>query len=145
MSLGVQGIKSVLHKPEFGLLVIRIALAIILIQAGWAKFSSGEDTLHSIGSSVKFVGLDIGQDNAVTLLFGIAAAGSELIGGILLVVGWLFRIASSLLLATLVVATVMMYQVGKGDIAEFGYPMVLALVLLGLIFTGPGKLSLQKE
>jgi len=145
MSLGVQDIKTVLQRPDLGILIIRVALGVVLALAGWEKLSGGESTLHSIGSSVKFIGLEIGENNAFTLFFGIAAAGSELIGGILIIFGWLFRTASFLLLGTMVVATALQYQVSQGDITQYGYPMIIGLVLLGLIFTGPAKISIQKD
>lgn len=145
MSLGVQGIKSVFQKPDLGLLIIRIGLGVVLAINGWNKFSAGAPTLHAVGANVKFIGLHIGTENAFTLFFGIAAAGSELIGGILLSVGWLFRTATALLIVTMLVATLTTYNASHGDLNQFGYPMVIGLALLGLLFTGPGRISIQKD
>jgi uncharacterized membrane protein YphA (DoxX/SURF4 family) len=79
------------------------------------------------------------------MFFGVLAAGVELGCGLLLVVGFFYRTSAALLFATMLVATLMMLDVSSGDLTKFGYPMVMALVLLGLLFTGPGRMSLQKD
>lgn len=145
MSMGIQGIKAVFTHPSLGLLIMRVALGGVLMWAGWRKFSGGKETLQTVGANIKHIGIDVGQDNAFTLFFGIMAAGSELVGGALLIIGLLFRISSAFLVFTMLVATLYMYQASSGEINRFGYPMILLFVLLGLLFTGPGKFSVQKD
>ena len=144
MRLGVQDIKSVFQCPNLGLAIWRVALGVILIIAGWNKFAAGVNVLNAVGANVKYVGLWIGSSNAFTLTFGILAAGSELVGGALLVIGFLFRPAAVCVIFTMVVATAMKIQVG-GGLNEFGYPMLVGLTALGLLFTGPGRMSIQKD
>jgi len=144
MGLDVQGIKAFLHRPETGLLVIRLALGLIFIEAGWSKFSGGQSVLHQVGSAVQYIGIDPGRSTAMTLFLGIAAAGSELLGGLLLLVGWLFRTSTLLLMLTMAVAVALKVEQSGGDIREFGYPLLAGLVLFGLFLTGPGRISVQK-
>jgi putative oxidoreductase len=145
MSGGIQGIKSMFRHPDFGLLVIRAGVGIVLAIAGFNKFMAGEQTLHAVGANINYLGLDVGTQNISTLFFGIMAAGTELVGGVLLVVGLLYRVSAVMLFITMLVATLMMVDTSQGDLTKFGFPMVMGLVLLGLLFTGPGRLSVQKD
>jgi putative oxidoreductase len=133
------------QRPDLGLFIIRAALAAILIYAGWSKFQGGEAALNAVGANIKYIGMEPGTNNVVTFFFGIVAAGSELVGGILLLVGLLFRTATVPLMGTMLVATLYKFQTSNGDIIQYGYPLVVLLVLLGLLFTGPGKYCLQKD
>jgi len=145
MQAAVQNIKSLFKHPEFGLLVIRLAIGGILAYAGWNKFQAGEGVLNAVGANIKAIGIDVGTNNVMTFFFGIMAAGSELIGGLLLIVGFLFRSATVPLIATMVVATVYKYHASEADFTQFGYPLLALLVLVGLLFTGPGRISFQKD
>ena len=128
-----------------GLLIIRIAMGAVLALAGYNKFMGGEATLHAVGANIKYIGMDVGTQNISTLFFGVVAAGVELGGGIFLMAGILYRTSAVMLFLTMLVATLMMLDTSNGDITKFGYPMVVGLTMLGLLFTGPGKLSLQKD
>ncbi len=145
MDLGAQGIKSVFQRPNLGLLLARLAVGVVLVVAGWGKISAGTEVLHAVGANVKYVGLQVGSNNAFTLFFGAVAAGTELICGALLILGLLFRTSAALLFLTMVVATAMKVQVSGGDLQQFGYPMVVGAVLLALLFTGPGRFAIQKD
>ena len=63
----------------------------------------------------------------------------------LLLVGLLFRTSTVILMGTMLVATLYKFQTTDGDLTQYGYPMLVLFVLLGLLFTGPGKFCLQKE
>ena len=128
-----------------GLLIIRAGVGVVLAIAGYNKFMGGEEVLHQVGANIKYIGLDVGTNNISTMFFGVLAAGVELVGGLFLAVGILYRTSAALLFGTMVVATLMLLDVSSGDLTKFGYPMVMALVLLGMLFTGPGRLSLQKD
>lgn len=145
MNTGIQGIKSLFRHPDMGLLIIRLGVGVVLAIAGYNKFMGGETALHAVGANIKYLGLDVGTNNLSTMFFGVLAAGVELAGGLFLVVGILYRTSAFLLAMTMLVATLMMIDTSGGDLTKFGYPMVLGLVLIGLLFTGPGKICLMKE
>ncbi len=141
----VQGIKSLFRHPDLGLLIIRAALGFIFLIAGYNKFVSGEETLHAIGLNINYLGLDVTPNTVSTMLFGVLAAGIEVVCGLALIVGYLFRTSTLALFMVMLVATLMQIDTSRGDLTEFGYPLVLGLVLAGLLFTGSGRLSLQKD
>ena len=145
MALPVHSIQRIFQHPHFGNFIIRSAVGAILAISGWNKFAAGQATLEAVGTNVSRVGLAVASDGALALFFGIMAAGSELIGGILLILGVLFRSATAVLLLTMAVATVTKYQTTSGDFIQYGYPLVVFLVLLGLLFTGPGRFSIMRD
>ncbi|NDV60881.1 DoxX family membrane protein [Puniceicoccales bacterium CK1056] len=145
MKSTIQGIKSMFRHPDLGLMIIRAALGIILMLAGWNKFMAGEAQLQWVGSNMKYIGMDVGTDTLAALFYGVLAAGTELLGGLLLIAGWLFRTATVPLMGTMFIATLFKYQTTAGDLTQFGYPMIFFFVLLGLLLIGPGKFSLQRD
>lgn len=145
MNTGIQGIKSTFRQPDLGLLIIRVSVGLVFLYAGFNKFAAGENTLHAIGANIKYLGLDVGSNNISTLFFGVLAAAAETIGGLMLVIGFFFRISSVLLFVTMVVATLMMMDKSVPQLTEFGFPMIMGLVSFGLLFTGPGRYALQKD
>lgn len=145
MQAAVQSIKSIFKQPSFGLLVIRLAIGGILAYAGWNKLQGGEAVLNAVGANIKAIGIQVGSDNAMTFFFGIMAAVSELVGGVLVISGFIFRTATVPLIGTMVVATAYKYDASGGDFTQFGYPLLALLVLVGLLFTGPGRIAFQKD
>ena len=145
MNTGIQGIKSTFQRPDLGLLIIRVSVGLIFIYAGYNKFLAGENTLNAIGANIKYLGLDVGTNNISTLFFGVLAAATETIGGLILVIGFFFRISSLMLFVTMLVATLLMMDKSVPELGEFGFPMILGLVSIGLLFTGPGRYAVQKD
>ena len=145
MNTGIQGIKSTFQRPDLGLLIIRVSVGLIFIYAGYNKFLAGENTLNAIGANIKYLGLDVGTNNISTLFFGVLAAATETIGGLMLVIGFFFRISSLMLFVTMLVATLLMMDKSVPELGEFGFPMILGLVSIGLLFTGPGRYAVQKD
>lgn len=141
----IQGIKSLFRHPDLGLLIIRAAVGFILLIAGYNKFVGGEDTLHAVGLNINYIGLDVTPRSISTLFFGVLAAGVEVVCGLGLIAGYFFRISSCSLFFVMLVATLVKIDASSGDLKEFGYPLVIGLVLAGLLFTGPGRVSLQKD
>ena len=101
--------------------------------------------VSSASSTVMFV---VGETPTAAL------AGTMLarVGGLLVAVGFLMRSACFFLICTMFVAVAYhIAEPGKGlsAIENFNYfitnPLSLLLVFLGLMFTGPGRFSVQKE
>ncbi len=145
MNSTFQSIKSVFRHPELGLLLVRLVVGPVLALAGYNKFAAGTQTLHAVGKCIDYLGLDVGSENIATMFFGVLAAGTELAGGVLLVIGLLFRTSAFFLFITMLVATLSVVDSSGGDFGRYGYPLVMAGVMLGLLFTGPGRISLQKD
>lgn len=145
MKTTIQGVIAVFRHPDLGLLIIRAGVGIILAIAGYNKFMGGEQVLHAIGANIKYIGLDVGTQNVSTMFFGVLAAGAELIGGLGILAGILFRTSAGFLIITMLVATLMKVDTSGGDLTQFGYPLVMCVVLAGLLFTGAGRISVQKD
>ncbi len=145
MKSALQSLNAFFHKPAFGLFVIRLALGVIFMISGWNKFMAGKKVLAEVGARIKVVGLDVGSLNTPSFFFGVMAAGTELVCGALLILGLLFRPAAFLLFFTMVVATLAKIEDSGGDLIQFGYPLIMASVLVGLFFTGTGRLALVRD
>lgn len=145
MALNLQGFNSVLQRPQLGLLLIRLVVAAILINAGVNKFAGGEQVLHAVGANLQHIGINLGSGTAFTLLFGILAAGTQVVGGALLLFGLQARLATLMLFFVMLVATATKYHEVGLNLRDLGFPLVLAVVLLGLVFTGPGNIAVQRD
>jgi len=101
-SKGVAHYQAVLRRIQ-GLdglapLLLRLYLAPVMMQAGWTKFQSFESTVAWFGNPDWGLGLPFPE------LMVVLAAGTELVGGALLVPGIAVRLISIPLMATMVVA-----------------------------------------
>ncbi len=117
------------------LLIIRIIVGVAMILHGWGKIQNPFGWM--------------GPDAAVPGILQFLAALSEFGGGIALVLGLLFRVASIGLVITMLVAT-LLHAVIKGDpfVGMGGPSYELALVYFGIsilfLVMGPGKFSIDK-
>ncbi|MDQ3395298.1 MAG: DoxX family protein [Bacteroidota bacterium] len=118
---------------HLGLLVLRIGLGIMLVFHGGPKLFGGPEMWIKVGSNMSLLGI-----NFWFMFWGLLAALSEFIGGILLIAGLYFTPACSLLLVTMLVATIRHLSVGD-PFSTFSHPMELGIVFLSLIITGPGR------
>ncbi len=132
-------------RPNFGLLFLRLAVGGYLTYAGVIKFLAGTERLEGVGKAIGLVGISVEKGSIVPLLFGILAALTEALGGLLLLVGFFFRGAALALCVVMVFATLFMYQVSGGQAAQFSFPMMMALVLFGMFWAGPGQYAVSKD
>ena len=135
------------YTSDIAALVLRIAAGLIFLPHGWSKV--GGD-----GGAAAFAA-DIATNYSIPSFLGYVAAYSELIGGMLLVIGLLTRLDAFLLAATMFVATFIvqlpdaLYEVPPGAIKAFvalreiETPLALFAICLALLFTGGGKFSLD--
>lgn len=145
MSLSIHTVRSVFQHPQLGTLIIRASIGLIMGISGWNKFMAGEGTLKAVGSNISRVGFEWASEGALALFFGIMAAGTELLGGLFLLLGLFFRTSTALLIVTMLVATITKYQTSSGDFIQYGYPLAMFLVLCGLLLTGPGRFAVQRD
>jgi putative oxidoreductase len=123
---------------DYSLLLLRVGfgLSFILLH-GWRKIAGGPERWERLGSALEYLGI-----NFLHTFWGFMAAVAEVGGGLLILLGILFRPALSLMIITMFVA---FYQhLAKGDgILRAAYPLEMALVLIALFIMGPGKYTLQ--
>ncbi len=110
---------------------MRVVAGIIFIMAGWMKIT-GIDM---------FVGMLDGGGFPLPAVLAWIVAIVELLGGIAILVGFLTRESAALLGITMIVAFFVVLA-GQGLQAAW-YPLALAAGMVGLLFSGAGKLSIE--
>ena len=120
-----------LHQPDLGLLFIRVMLGIVFSWHGYMKLTGLEGTIGYFST--------LGFPALVAYLVTI----TELVGGILLILGFFVPFVS-LLLATVMAGAIFATD-SNGAPILFGheYEIVLLFVLAGLAMFGNGSLSVQ--
>jgi putative oxidoreductase len=112
-----------------GLLILRVSLGAIMVAHGYHKVFGG---LHKHASFVASLGLPG--------WLGYLSAGVEFLGGILLVVGLITRIAALAVCVNMCVA-IFKVELHRGLVGGYEFPLALAAMAFALIFTGPGPIS----
>lgn len=128
---------------DIGLLLIRCIVGVVFIYHGGQKLFPdvfGGHGMEGFTESVAKLNLPLLSHEVQAQL----AAWAEFGGGILLILGLLTRLAAIPALVNMIVAVTMVHW-GKFSIAEGGieYALLLGILLLGLIFTGAGRFSLD--
>jgi len=124
---------------DFGLLLIRLGLGVMYIYHGLPKLAGGPELWAKLGRATAYLGMEFAPG-----FWGFMAAFSEVFGGVFLILGFLFRPACLLLLATMTVAAAM--HLGKGEgLQAASHAIENGIVFLALLFVGPGRLSLDGE
>ena len=122
-----------------GLLIIRLGLGAAFMMHGLGKFQGGEKVLTMVGSAMGNLGLTGGF-----YAFGVLAASSELLGGLLVLLGAFFRPACLMILSVLSMALLMHLKHGD-SFNVFSHAAELLVVFLGLFLVGPGTLSVDRK
>jgi putative oxidoreductase len=125
---------------DHGLLFLRVALgAFYLYVHGWHKLAGGVHLWRELGLNIRYVGIHFAP-----VFWGLMAALSETLGCVLLMIGFLFRIASFCLFFTLLVASIMQLHKGEGLEAS-SHAIELAILFFSFLFIGPGKFSVDQD
>lgn len=143
MALNSADVKKLLQDHDLGLLIIRVAIGGAMIAYGVPKFMSGGEYLTKVGESMGYLGIHFAP-----LFWGFLAALSEVMGGFMILAGFLFRPAAAALAFTMIVATMTQMHNMTADqtfTTTALHPLSYAGVFLGLLFAGPGKWSIQKQ
>lgn len=123
---------------DLGLLLLRVGIGVMFTIHGYPKLVGGPETWAQVGGAMKLVGI-----NFAPAFWGFLAAFAEAVGGQLLALGLFFRFACGLLLATMLMATVSHISSGDG-FNGYSHALEAAFVFLGLLFAGPGRLSVDQ-
>lgn len=124
---------------HLGLFIIRVGLGAMMILHGYPKLMGGPEKWAKLGKAMADLGIDFAPE-----FWGFMAAFAEGVGGLLLILGFLFRPATILLLITMLVAA--FKHLNAGDtVLDSSHAIELGIVFLGLIFLGPGKYSVDKK
>lgn len=131
------GSTSLGRAADLGPLFIRLGVGLIFAWHGWVTFDGGVSNFAGFLAS-----LNVPFPEVVAWLQVIA----EGVGGLLLIVGLFTRLVTLPLIAILVGA-ILLVKVNLGfvgiDAPGYEYDIALIAGLLGLLFIGPGRLSLD--
>lgn len=123
------------------LLLLRVYLAPVMIQAGWNKASSFDSIVDWFGNDEYGLGLPM------PLVMAFLATAAELVGGVLLLLGALTRLVSIPLMVTMIVAMVSVHtKNGWLAIADASSWLADGTILLNEnIMAAPEKLAAAKS
>ncbi|HSI09561.1 MAG: DoxX family protein [Rariglobus sp.] len=132
--------KSLDAWADAGLLIIRGGVgALFMCVHGFPRLMGGPDKWNSIGRAVSYLGVDFGYT-----IWGLAASLVMTLGGAFMILGLAHRPCALALFITMTVASIWKYYPFFGwDAAD--HPAAMAVVCLGLLFTGPGKYSIDAK
>jgi putative oxidoreductase len=117
---------------DAGLLILRLGFGLSFFwYHGYPKLIGGPDTWQRIGDAVSNVGITFAYP-----AWGLAAALSEGLGGLLFAAGVFFRPVCVALLGVMVMATI--DQLGR-EMPQPEHALKNAFVVAGLFFVGPGR------
>ena len=120
------------HYRDAGLLLLRLGFGVSFFwYHGFPKLIGGPDMWQRIGDAVANIGITFAHP-----LWGLAAALSEGVGGLLFAAGLFFRPACVVMLGVMVMATI--DQLGR-EMPQPEHALKNAFVLAGLFFVGPGR------
>lgn len=125
---------------DFGLLVLRIAVGVIIGAHGLQKIFGlfGGPGVHGFG---KFLA---GEGFRHTTLLAYITGWSELVGSVLLILGLLTPLAAAALLGVLANAVVVKFGAGFfADGGGFELELTLAATAFAMLFTGPGRVAMD--
>ena len=123
------------------LLLLRVYLAPVMIQAGWNKASSFDSIVDWFGND------DYGLGLPMPFVMAFLATAAELVGGVLLLLGALTRLVSIPLMVTMIVAMVSVHaKNGWLAIADASSWLADGTILLNEnIMAAPEKLAAAKS
>lgn len=133
----MESVKKYFENPDLGLLLLRLIVAGMMIAHGVGKFMGGN--FEGLGSNMAVFGIEFGY-----AFWGFMAALAQTVGGFLVVVGFVFRLACVMVLCTMIVAVAMHLDAGDGIMGS-GHAIKTGAVFLALLFTGAGRYALKRD
>jgi putative oxidoreductase len=122
---------------DYAPLVLRLAVGVIFAMHGWQKFQGGIAGTAGFVSSLGFPAPEF---------FAVLLIAAELLGGIMLIVGFLTRWAAKSLVVVSLVALFMVHLPNGFFMSTGGYEFILLLLAgsASLALSGAGKWSLDR-
>jgi putative oxidoreductase len=123
---------------DWGLLLLRLGIGGMFVFAyGWGKISN-PGGWEQIGSAIGHLGVPVFAPK----FWGFMAAFAEFGGGIMLLLGLLFRPATFLMFCVMVTAVATHASMDPPN-NNFNHPLELAILFASLFIIGPGRFSLD--
>jgi len=123
------------RKNNFGLLIMRLGLAAVLLIHSLPKLIRGAHAWQGVGKTLNFISFGA-PDSFIGLIFLLLGT----LGAISLLVGYFFRIACLILFIIFGLYFFNYFSIGYQTLMLWSAG--LAAVFLGLIFVGPGRYAI---
>lgn len=121
---------------DLGLLILRVGFGLGMVYYhGWGKMTGGPERWTGLGENMARFGLDFAPQ-----FWGFMAMLSETLFAVCIATGFLFRPMAVLLAVTMFVAWTGHIASGQGNP---GHAFKNMVVLVGLLFIGPGRYSVD--
>lgn len=111
----------------------------MMMTHGWPKVEGGPKKWERLGHATEAFGIDFAPT-----FFGAAASFTELVGGLMLVLGLGTRPASLFLAITMIVAAGSHLDKGDG-LSGASHAIELGIVFIGLLGLGGGRYALERR
>ena len=131
-------LKFLAKYRETGLLLIRASLGVIFLMLITPVLWSGEDAWEKFGSAMRHL-----EISGYFKLWGFVGALFGCAWGVLRILGLFFRVGVLLTLLVTLVHVIALWS-GRSDFYGRLPALEMAILLLGLLFVGPGKYSVDK-
>ena len=123
------------RKTNFGLLIMRVGMAAVLLVHALPKILKGTHNWQSAGTVLNF--LDFGLPQT---LLGLIILLLEALGAVSLIFGYFFRVACTILF--LLFGLNFFYYFSVGYQTLMLWSAGIAAVFLGFIYVGPGRYAI---
>jgi uncharacterized membrane protein YphA (DoxX/SURF4 family) len=123
------------RKTNFGLLIIRLGLAVALLSHSLPKFIGGGHAWQGVGTMLAFINAGFPPT-----LLGIAILLIEALGAVSLLFGYFFRITCIVLCILFGLYFFNYFSIGYQTLMQWS--IGIAAVFMGLFFIGPGRYAL---
>jgi putative oxidoreductase len=120
-----------------GWAILRLGIGITIFLHGLPKIVGGQEVWTMVGSNMAIFGITFAP-----AFWGLLAAITEAVGGLLFALGLFFRPVAVLLTGTMVVA--LATHLAAGDqFMQYGHALDLLIIFAASILIGPGRISLD--
>lgn len=137
--MGLSSVADHFKKPETGLLLLRVGAGITMIFHGLPKYFGGSSVLTSVGKAITVYGFD----EKYALAWGFAAASVEVFGGLLLILGVLFRSSAFALACVMLTALISLHpSLNLKAFPNYAHAWIMLCVFVSLFLIGPGEYTL---
>lgn len=127
------------NYKDVGYLIARIGLGGMMIFHGLPKLMGGPAKWEALGGTMSNLGITF-----MPAFWGFMASFAEGVGGLLILLGLLFRPAALLIVFTMIVAAIQHFSAGDGWMGA-SHAIETGFAFFLFLFTGPGKLSVDKK
>ena len=127
--------------PDLGKLVLRIGMGLEMVWYGWPKIMAGTAVWEHSGAALSGV-LGI---HFWPVVWGFIVSLTQLLGGALIVIGFLTRAMSFALAFFMGIAAIMVFQVTGGIFKEWSHPAEAAVVFLCIGLMGAGRFAIDRS